>query len=387
MKGKNALKLNFFLIIMSTAAYKLFFPIYLKHDLGFSEEDVGLILAISPLISIVISPIWGYILDYYKRSRLILFILLIGSSISVYFISFALTFTTIIFSILLFSLFNLAISPIQDTITIKFFKSSEGYSSARLFAPIGYVFGSLFTAYILNEFTNFPKLFLYFSSFLYAVAALVVFKYPKIDYKEESNKDNLNIKKSIKTLVNNNSYLILSIIAIAIITVSNVSNSYAGLRIMELGGTKKEVGYLTIFQTVPEILLLKFNSVKKGSIDGRNLLIFITSIVFIRWSLYFLMPSLIVFLVLSTIHGLMMGLLIPYVYSTFEKIISKQVLSFGITLYLSFSYIVESLLTYFSGLIGYTIGLKYIYLLYTLCVLFIFPLVFKSKKSENKFMV
>ena len=82
MKENRKLNLYYFLYLGGLGAYYTFLSVFLERELGYSGTQIGLVLAIAPILAFFSSPLFGLITDLYKKPKLVIqVILFIGSVI------------------------------------------------------------------------------------------------------------------------------------------------------------------------------------------------------------------------------------------------------------------------------------------------------------------
>lgn len=120
-----------------------FFPQYLK-SLGLTGTEVGLLLSVSPALSLVAPPLWGQLADRTGRPGLILLVVT-GSACACFGLFLVVkSFAAVFFVFLVYGCFASAISTLIDSMTLRHVARSGGsYARLRLWGSIGFATMSL----------------------------------------------------------------------------------------------------------------------------------------------------------------------------------------------------------------------------------------------------
>ncbi|MBL8952280.1 MAG: MFS transporter [Myxococcaceae bacterium] len=138
-----ALGLYYLLVYASIGVSLPFFPQYLK-SLGLTGTEVGLLLAVSPALSLVAPPFWGQLADRSGRPGLVLFAVT-AASCSVFALFLVVQSFTAVFAVfVLYGCFASAISTVIDSMTLRHVLREGGsYSRVRLFGSLGFAVMSM----------------------------------------------------------------------------------------------------------------------------------------------------------------------------------------------------------------------------------------------------
>jgi PPP family 3-phenylpropionic acid transporter len=119
-----------------------FFPAYLK-SLHLSTTQVGILLALPPLVSLFSPPLWGHLADSTGRGDLVLNVVSFGACA---FFSLFLAvdrFGSLLLVIAAYAFFNSSITPLIDSLTLQRIALAGGsYARVRLFGSLGFVLAS-----------------------------------------------------------------------------------------------------------------------------------------------------------------------------------------------------------------------------------------------------
>jgi len=119
---------------------------------GISTAQIGLLMAIGPMTSLIVQPIWGILADKSRDKTRILRIIPIGSALTIllYFVpSDFLGFAAVTF---LFMVFNTAITPISDAYTVNYLtQNAQKFSTVRLCGSFAYTVAAFVSGLFLNN--------------------------------------------------------------------------------------------------------------------------------------------------------------------------------------------------------------------------------------------
>ncbi len=376
MKDYKKLNIFYFLYLGGLGAYYTFLSVYLERELGYSGTQIGLVLAIAPIIAFFSSPIFGFITDIYKKPKLVIqFILLVGSILllSTYFMA----GTVAVYFIFAFEFFKSPIMPLTDSYTIKL-GNIKGfyYSPIRTWGSLGYIVGSLVIGYLVSD--KLALLFI-FAGILYFISLLVFNSVEKIEYAEEHG----SYKEDFFNLIKRVDFLLLLVILASTYAISNAMNNYNGIRILELGGTYKQIGYSTLSLAFFELIILSQNYKLLRKYGYIKLFTVASLALALRWLLYFFTTNVWVYLLSTSLHGISFALVFPAALTYISKNFPKKINATAFSLANS-SYLIT--VSVFGFLIGYfydSIGFKPIYIgMMTLSLLTLITIyLFKIKKA------
>ena len=130
--------------------YFTFINVYF-HSIGLSGTEIGLLGAIAPLVAMFASAIWGLLSDRTGQTRLLLMLASAGAIITALILSTAQTFVALIPLVAIFSLFNSAIIPLVDSVTLTLLGDQrERYGAQRIWGSIGFIVTSSASGFLVS---------------------------------------------------------------------------------------------------------------------------------------------------------------------------------------------------------------------------------------------
>jgi MFS transporter, PPP family, 3-phenylpropionic acid transporter len=144
--------ISFYVLYFGTVGVSLpFMPGYFK-TLGFSGAESGALLAIGPLFSLVMPPLWGQLTDRTGRPGLVLFVTTTGGALGYGLLAHATTFSEALLALSLHATFASSLSSLADTLALHHVQHHGGsYARVRIWGSIGFVLVSLPFGFLITE--------------------------------------------------------------------------------------------------------------------------------------------------------------------------------------------------------------------------------------------
>lgn len=141
--SRVALSGFYFLLFGVTGITLPFLPAYLK-SLSLSATQVGALLAISPLASLLAPPLWGHLADRTGHTGRLLTVLAVGALVGLSPLLRVDRFTALAATLVAYAFFNSGFTPLIDTLSLHHVARAGGsYAHIRLFGSLGFVVSSL----------------------------------------------------------------------------------------------------------------------------------------------------------------------------------------------------------------------------------------------------
>lgn len=230
---------------------------YLEGSLNLSVTQIGIITSIPSIIGILVVPLWGIITDITKKDKKILGICVAINCLIMGMYSSVKLFPVLIIVATVAEAFRYAISPLADNITTDYCKHKNlNYGIIRSGGSVGFALVSFLTGQLIKITSNSRIIFLvYIILFVISLVVLPFLDSKKYDGKEDKLEGS-TMKKDLKELIKDKSYLWLLAIVICTISISEVTNAYQGLYLIDLGASQGDIGILVIFTALPEIFFM-----------------------------------------------------------------------------------------------------------------------------------
>ncbi|WP_284638952.1 MFS transporter [Paenibacillus silviterrae] len=149
--NRNVMVLALFyaFIYMSTGAFSSYIGVYFAAE-GIGHGHVGILTSIGAVVGMVAQPCWGLLSDRSKYKNHVLMVCTLLSAALVWFVPWAGTlFVPLLVAMALFSVFQAAINPLSDAITLEL--ASKGvvrFTTIRTIGSVGYAFISVVAGWL-----------------------------------------------------------------------------------------------------------------------------------------------------------------------------------------------------------------------------------------------
>lgn len=128
-----------------------FLPAYFR-SLGMAGWQIGALLAVSPVFSLLSPPVFGHLADRTGRGDRLLRIAVVGALLGLVPLAVAERFPALLGSMLCYALFAATIVPMVDSLTLARITSVGGnYAHVRLFGSVGFVVSSVAFGFAVAE--------------------------------------------------------------------------------------------------------------------------------------------------------------------------------------------------------------------------------------------
>ena len=142
--GMARCRLYFLLAQAALGVYVPFINLHLEHELGLGGVQIGVLAAVSPLMALLVAPIWGAAADA-RGSRLKMLRWAVGgASVTVLVLWLPDAFLPMLLAMALFQVFQAAIIPLGDGVIAQAAAGKAiDYGRLRLWGSIGFALGGL----------------------------------------------------------------------------------------------------------------------------------------------------------------------------------------------------------------------------------------------------
>lgn len=299
MKSQSLLSLKMLLFFFhaTNTIVLSFLPLFLKYK-GLTGKEIGVILAIGPLATIVSQPFWGFLSDKYKTVKKMLMISVIGMLLfSVVFFSMDSLMSLLIFGAL-FYFFSSPVGALSDSLAQRQADTlNVSFGSIRMWGSIGFAFSSLVVGEILNIF-GVPFIVWPYISFGLVLLAIV---FLITDVRSDSTPAHLG---DVRLLIKNKPFLIFLTLMMFVTITHRVNDSFIGLYIAELGGSERYVGISWFVSLISEATIFALAFIWFKRKNALNLIVFASFIYVGRWFLFSFVDNPIHIIGLQVLHGL-----------------------------------------------------------------------------------
>jgi PPP family 3-phenylpropionic acid transporter len=134
------LTLFWFVYFGSLGIFFPYFALYLRENAGLSGTEIGVVLAIAPLIGMVAQPFWGRVADRTgARSRMLAYLTL-GTAMGYLGLGAAEGFWPIVAAAVLMAIVGTAIFPLMTSVSLAILRDAgrHAFGNVRVWGTVGY---------------------------------------------------------------------------------------------------------------------------------------------------------------------------------------------------------------------------------------------------------
>ena len=287
----------YFIFFAGMASFIPYIVLYYQ-SIGFSGAQIGLLVAISPLISLVGGPFWTGVADAKHRHRLVMSMALAVAVILIFLLPFLRTFLPVLILIFVYSFMCAPANSLADSATMSMLADEKHlYGRMRLGGTLGWGVAAPLAA-ILIEKNGLPWAFWIYSLFMF-IALLISQKFFYIEHKEQGS-----FRHGVRTLFANRQLVLFLFMAFICGTAFATINNYLFAYMHQLQISESRMGVALTIATIAEIPVLFFADRLLIRFKPRGLLILAMAATGVRLLLLALFDSLTGILVFQLINGL-----------------------------------------------------------------------------------
>ncbi|MFD1739280.1 MFS transporter [Bacillus salitolerans] len=349
----------YFLTFFGIGSLYPLLTVYLDENIGLTGSQIGVIMSISPVVMIIVQPMWGMLSDWTQKPKVLLTIAIVLTSLIGFIYSFMDTYVTIFIIAIFIATAQSAIVPLSDSITLNYVQKVNGnYGSFRLWGALGFAISVL----VVGRAAEFVGLTVIFYSFAIVLFLSTIFSWR---LPGESQRIQTNLFQGIHSLGKRPRFLLFLLTTFLIFGPIYANNFYFGLLIKDLGGTLTGVGIAFLLAAGSEAPFMQYARKFIQRVGMLHVLLIAASISMIRWYFYFYEPSLFLVYATTIAQGISVGLFIPAALQYVRDISPKEVHITAVSLYSAIGNGLGSwFCTYFGGIILELNSIQAVYLFY-----------------------
>jgi predicted MFS family arabinose efflux permease len=233
-------KINILMLLFysTLGAAMPFIPLYYRH-IGIPNDKVGLLGAITPAITFIVSPLWGALADSTGRHKQIMLLTFVGSVLARSGLALTNGKTNIIYIFMIVSvsaILNAPVKPLMDSAVMSMLEDKSDYGRSRVFGQIGFGLGS----YLVGPFISKNIEYIFFLQLLFALpTAALMAKFQPV--KSEKKKEKVDVLAAINHMMSDPNVLVFFLMVFLIGVSSGVVENFAYMRMAEVGGSSGNV--------------------------------------------------------------------------------------------------------------------------------------------------
>ena len=265
---------------------------------GLSGGQIGLLAAISPIISFFGAPLWTGAADASRRHKLVAMLSTVGVVIVTFIFPSISSFSGLLLMISLFAIFGAPTGSLVDAAVLTMLgERKERYGRIRLWGTIGYGVIAPFAGNLIG------RLGLNWAFWGYAILMLGgLLVITQIPFRQSHS--NGSFRGGLRVLFANQSWMLfLVMVFIAGIGMATINN-YLFVYMQSLGASKTLMGFALTVSTISEIPAMFFSDRLLRRFGARGMLVIAMTTIGLRLLFYSLTTQPWVVLVIQLVHGL-----------------------------------------------------------------------------------
>lgn len=258
-KPTNLLKSYNFLFFGMLAMFIPFLPVFLQSK-GLNTSEVGLVIALGGVITVISQPLWGMISDRFKTIRKVVLLLVALTAIFGYVLYQADSFILLVILAMFVYFFLMPLDPLTESLN---FTTSEtfgiSYGSVRTYGSLGYAVLSLIIGYLTDWF-GMGIIGVSFAV-IGVICFIIVWNIP--DVPASSTPVTID---SLKHVLKNKEMIVFLVLIFISSIPARMNDTFLGIHISALGGANNLVGLAFFIAGGSEIVVfaLSYLWLKKG---------------------------------------------------------------------------------------------------------------------------
>ncbi|WP_379145763.1 MFS transporter [Paenibacillus sp. sgz500992] len=247
----SSLKWFNFFVYGTVVLFTSFFPLYLQ-DVGMNKLEIGSLMSVGALVSIIANPFWGIWSDRYQNMRRIVLVMLTGTLVLSQLVFQAHTYEMIYVSILFFYFFQGPLFAQSNTMILSYIDgTNHKFGSFRLWGSLGWALTAILAGPVI-EWAGVSILSYLFAALLCA-AMLSLVALPRLDH-------SIGVAplpfRGFQKIFYNPFFLCFIFFGILVSIPNTMNNTFVSLYITELGGSKTMIGLAVFLSSILEVGVL-----------------------------------------------------------------------------------------------------------------------------------
>lgn len=253
-------------LFFAGVAFVMPFMVLYYQSLGFSGAQIGVLVGLTPLITLLSSPLWTGLADATHRHRLFMSIALLVGADAIATLPFLKTYLPVVGLIVFYNIFFSPVSAFADSATMFMLAGQkEMYGRIRVGGTIGFGLAATLAGFLVQNYGL--KLAFWGGGFIFFLAFLVS---QKLVYNPAMGAT--TPKMGAFTLLKNRRWLLFLSLALAGGLASTVTNSYLFSFMKDLGSSEGIMGLALTIGTLSEIPTFFFGNWLLKRFKSRQLL-------------------------------------------------------------------------------------------------------------------
>lgn len=303
----------YFVFVSGFGFFFPYFNVYLEQHLGFSGSEMGLVISISLLASVAISPLWGAMSDKSKKYKLILKMLLFFYGTAAWLLFQAEALIWVILFTTMMEAVGIGIAPMLDVLAVDYCqRSGKDFGKLRIAASIGWVFGSYGAGFLVTYLLFDIGIAMFGPLIGFMVVAFVLALFiPDLEQKEVVEDEGAHFEKekpSVKALMQNKAFVFLMVFNFLTFSLVDSIIAFAGNHlVMTLDAKPAAIGWMHVVSVLPEVIFFLFATRLMKKIGFKKFYTLGVVTLIVRFLVYAMTESVFLFLMAGAVGPFMMA--------------------------------------------------------------------------------
>ncbi|MFA5466220.1 MAG: MFS transporter [Candidatus Izemoplasmatales bacterium] len=297
-------KLFYFIRYFGDALFYPFMSLYFISK-GVTEAELGLILAITPIATILVNPVWNFLARDMRAIRVILKVMTLIEGILIIVLTQISGFELYALVICLIAMLCSPFISIQDGFTATFANQNNiEYTSIRIHASIAYVVASAIAGLVI-VYLGYTVLFVV-AGMMFILTMLIAFWIKPL--KDELQRQNAP-QRDIKALLRNREFYKYLIFYTLMVGAVRVGDSFFGVYMTGVKGLDAtQYGFLYAAFILAEVIVIRV-LINKGQLISERKLMIISALLFaLRFVAYSFIDDSVALSVITILRGIAWGI-------------------------------------------------------------------------------
>ncbi|WP_438446959.1 MFS transporter [Gorillibacterium sp. sgz5001074] len=270
---------------------------------GIPANLAGVYMSIGTFLSIIVQPVWGMLVDRYRKTKTVL---LLGVAVPG-FLSFFYhveAAAVILMVYMLYIVFHVIQSPIADSYAVSAAsRAGTSYGTIRMMGSVGTALGGYLGGLYLSRF-GILELWLPFLILSLAGACTVLL----LSGETERKASPITLSEGLKELLGNRVFVVFLIACLFVNQTLTAYNSFFVLAFKSAGGSYSLVGTALLLASMTNLPTMLLASRVVNRLGHERTLLLAAVFYALRWAIQWLFPVPAVMMGIQILHGLSFGL-------------------------------------------------------------------------------
>jgi PPP family 3-phenylpropionic acid transporter len=327
--GIDMFRISLYTCLLFTAcSVTVFYLPVLFQEKGFSNSEIGLMMGVSSLISVMAQPFWGLVSDRYRTIKKVLILLMLGSMLfSLPLFIGGRQFAVMILFIILFQMFHSSVLPMSESLMVRYaYEHQRTFGAIRAWGDFGIGIGALLVGYALDVYGV-----AFLAWFYIGMLSVTLLSAARI---EDAQAHAVPVsRESIRKLMSNRRFFLFLVTMLIFAIPHRINDSFLPLYLKELGAPDSMVGKAWLVATlcsVPALYLVGRFIQRYGEMAC---LTFAGVIYIIRWVIYSIVPDPVAIMYAQALHMLTYPVFLTAAVLFIFRIVPRELASTGQTMF------------------------------------------------------